>query len=276
LLRETWASRHLFSERVIERVFLMGRSSKEDVQKKLQAESEKYGDIVQGDFMDVYKNLTLKGLMGLKWISTYCRQADFAIKADDDAFVNIFNLLHVLKQNEGKKKVVACSVWGDNSMPILRDPSKCSKWCVRFNEFPGQRYFPKYCAGLTYALSRDLIPLMYNASFTTPFFWIDDVYLTGLLPAKVKNVEYISLANNFTLKQDDAIAQLKDLNKPLTHIIVHAKRSEEFMNMWNMLLKRLPFDDVKLISTELIEQNAYLKKILASPVKKPKVDQSKT
>ena len=274
LLRATWASTTLFSERIVERVFLMGHSEKADVQKKVEVESEKYGDIVQGDFMDNYKNLTLKGLMGLRWVTKYCRQAAFAIKADDDAFVNIFSLLNFLKQHEDKKRLLACPLWSANTMPILRDPNKCAKWCVRFDEFPGQRHFPKYCAGLAFVLAQQMIPLMYNASLSTPFFWIDDVYMTGLLPAKVKDVDYVSLIKNFTLKQDEAIAELKDLSKPFTHMMVHAKKSEEFMNMWNMLLKRLPYDDVKLISSDIVEQNVDLKKILTSHVKKNRSDKS--
>ena len=268
LLRQTWISRTLFAERVIERVFLMGRSSKPGVQAKIQAEANTYGDVVQGDFEDNYKNLTLKALMGLKWVSVYCTQAEFAIKADDDAFVNIFNLLHLLEQHRGKKKLLACALWRDNSMPILRDPSKCSKWCVKFNEFPGRRYFPKYCAGLTFVFSTDLVQLLYNTSRTTSFFWIDDVYVTGILPMKVKNMEYISLIKNFTLKQDEALAQLKDANKSMTNLFVHVKKSEDFLPMWQLLLKRLTIDDVKLLGTDVIERSPSMKQLLSREAKK--------
>lgn len=267
LLRQTWTSRTLFSERIIERVFLMGRTDEANLQAKIQAESDRHGDIIQGDFADNYRNLTLKALMGLKWVSTYCRQAEFAIKADDDAFVNIFNLLRLLERHRGKKRLLACPLWGDNSMPILRDPSKCAKWCVKYNEFPGRRYFPKYCAGLTFVLSVDLVQLLYKASKTTPFFWIDDVYVTGILPMKVKDVEYVSLIKNFTLKPEEAMAQLKNVNKSLTHLFVHAKKPEGFLPMWQQLLNRLPLDDIRLLSTDTIEQVPALKKAISPGAK---------
>ena len=44
-------------------------------------------------FQDIYYNLTLKTVMGLKWTSIYCNQAKYIMKTDDDIFVNI-PLLH--------------------------------------------------------------------------------------------------------------------------------------------------------------------------------------
>ena len=260
LLRETWASRTLFKHRIIERVFLMGRSDKPDLEAKILAESHRYGDIIQGDFHDDYRNLTLKALMGLKWVATYCEQAEFAIKADDGAFINIFSLLHLLEGYRGKKNLLACPLWGDNSMPILRDPAKCAKWCVRYNEFPGRRYFPKYCAGLTFVLSADLVQQLYAASKTTPFFWIDDVFVTGILPTKVKDVKYVSLIKNFTLKQEEAMAQLQDVNTSLTYLFVHAKKPEGYLPMWQQLLKRLPLTEVQLLNPDVIDQVPDMKK----------------
>ena len=46
----------------------------------LEEEHKLYRDIVQGSFIENYKNLTLKSIMGLKWVSQYCKEAPFAIK----------------------------------------------------------------------------------------------------------------------------------------------------------------------------------------------------
>ena len=73
--------------------------------------------------------------------------------------------------------------------------------CVKYNEFPGRSHFLQYCTGLTFIMSCDIIPEMYKALYSTPFFWIDDVYVTGALTPKVKNIEYIDLVKNFTLKE---------------------------------------------------------------------------
>ncbi len=66
------------------------------------------------------------------------------------------------------------------------------KWlfcrCVEEHEFPGRTGYPKYCAGINFILSADLVPELYRASFSTGFFWVDDVFATGILPLKVNNI----------------------------------------------------------------------------------------
>ena len=44
-------------------------------------------------FQDTYHNLTLKTIMGLKWMAIFCPQAEFVLKTDDDIYVNV-DLLH--------------------------------------------------------------------------------------------------------------------------------------------------------------------------------------
>jgi len=75
------------------------------------------------------------------------------------------------------------------------------KWCVKRSELRGRTRFPQYCAGIGYTLSSALLGLLYNASTTTPFFWIDDVYVTGLLAKKLPaSVKYVDTGRHFTSK----------------------------------------------------------------------------
>jgi hypothetical protein len=46
-------------------------------------------DIVQEDFLDSYRNVSLKSAAMLKWSYTYCPSAKYTLKGDDDMFVNI-------------------------------------------------------------------------------------------------------------------------------------------------------------------------------------------
>lgn len=190
----------------------MGKADNEHTQKRVEEESDRYGDIVIGDFPDNYENLTIKGIFGLKWLSMYCKNVKYAIKADDDAFLNIFKMLNLMNRYEDHKRVVMCGLW--TVMPILRDSNKCMKWCVRYSEFPGRQLFPKYCAGVTYTLSREIVDDMYSYASKTPFFWIDDVYITGLLLGKTKNVEYINLLRNITLREKRALDQYLNSSIP--------------------------------------------------------------
>ncbi|KAI0234284.1 Beta-1,3-galactosyltransferase 1, partial [Lamellibrachia satsuma] len=177
LVRQTWANRRLLKYHNSRVVFLLGLPKNNETQVKLRAEFAQHGDIVQGNFDDDYRNLTLKGIMGLKWISTYCAQAQYALKSDDDAFVNIFGLLDVMEKNTDKKRLIACVAYNEGSMPILRYPRKCYKWCIKYWELIGRSHYPQYCSGLAFLLSREMVSEMYAASLKTPFFWVDDAYV---------------------------------------------------------------------------------------------------
>ena len=240
-IRDTWANPDLFLDGRTKVVFVMGKASDDSAKETVQNEIEKYGDIVQGDFLDDYQNLTIKGILGLKWLSSYCKQAKYAIKADDDAFVNIFKLLKLLEK-QSNPRLVACPLW--KTMPILRESEKCMKWCVKYSEFPGKNFFPKYCAGLSFTLSRDVAQDMYQAASSTPFFWIDDVYITGLLLGKTKNVEYIDLLKNFTLKEAEALKQYTNYDVQETYYFSHVRNSNNMGLLWHATLERLPAENL--------------------------------
>ena len=55
-------------------------------------ENIQYADIVQGNFVDSYHNLSYKATMGNLWVSEFCEQAEFVVKADDDVFIDIFEV----------------------------------------------------------------------------------------------------------------------------------------------------------------------------------------
>ena len=45
-------------------------------------------------------------------------------------------------------------------------------------------YFPPYCSGSAYVVTIEAAVAMYEASLRVPFFWVDDVWTTGLVPPK--------------------------------------------------------------------------------------------
>ena len=49
-------------------------------------------------FQDTYQNLTIKTVMGLKWMSIFCPKAKYVLKTDDDIFVNIPLLIKALEK----------------------------------------------------------------------------------------------------------------------------------------------------------------------------------
>jgi len=140
-------------------------------------------------------------------------------------------------------------------MPILRDPKTCMKWCVKLNELRGRTRFPQYCAGIGYIVSSPLLPLLYNASKSTPFFWIDDVYITGLLPRKLPDgVTYVDTGKHFTSKEDEAMKQYENVSEPVKYYYVHSRDKKKFMMMWKMTIRRLTTEQKQMISDNVISQ----------------------
>jgi len=99
-IRESWglADNYDVNVRV---VFIVGRTADDpdgrDVQCNLMLESDLYNDIIQENFVDSYHNMTYKAIAGLRWIDERCSHARWVLKADDDVFVNMFNLLRYLQ-----------------------------------------------------------------------------------------------------------------------------------------------------------------------------------
>lgn len=234
LLRTTWLELARTDERRnVAWIFLLGRSEDPAVNEQVKAEAISRRDIVQGDFVDDYKNLTLKAVMGLKWIAAHCSLVRFAIKADDDTFVNTIALLNALKLYEADRKLLLCSVWNEGQMPILRNRSSCLKWCVEEGQFPGRRFYPRYCAGLAFVMSGDLVPLLYERSKATPSFWIDDVYVTGLLPLGLREVQYVPIVKR-TYLRDTVLKDLLSRHIPFTYLFLHLPDKDEYSHVWKL------------------------------------------
>jgi beta-1,3-galactosyltransferase 1 len=256
LLRETWANPNLFRRKLFTTVFLLGLTENAGVQESVRKEFEQHRDILQGDFADTARNSTLKGLMALQYVSEFCSHASYVIKTNDDTFLNVFEMINVMNRSRSHRNAVICPLWQDNSMKILRDPKTCMEWCVADDELPGRTHFPQYCAGLAFILSRDLIRPLYEISRSTPYFWIDDVYITGLLipriVAKYGSVHYVDIIQNLTQVEGDMESQYAERYKPATYVVAKIYTPSVFRRVWKSLLNRLTPVQFKLLSDAVI------------------------
>jgi hypothetical protein len=84
---------------------LQGKSK--EIQEKIQDENDNFGDIIQIEMSDFYRNLPLKMAGLLNWVNTNCRQVDFVLKIDDDMYLNVHVLAHFVKTyyESGKMKI---------------------------------------------------------------------------------------------------------------------------------------------------------------------------
>ncbi|GFS21574.1 beta-1,3-galactosyltransferase 1 [Elysia marginata] len=70
-------------------------------------------------------------------------------------------------------------------MPIFPQAQKVirsnsNKWFVSEQEYPF-RFYPPWCKGYGVFMTRDVVKKLYLASSDIRDFWIDDVYVTGIL-----------------------------------------------------------------------------------------------
>lgn len=184
-IRKTWTNNSYLDPKLgtVKVLFLLGQIHNTKIQADLEHEFAEFKDILQGDFEDDYHNLSVKGVMGFKWITERCLNAKVVIKVDDDVVVNMGEVLADLGTYM-KPKTVMCRI--STRAPIFR--KKTEKWYVPEHLFPNQQYFPSYCTGVYVSFSIDLIPKLLQSAYVTPHFWIDDVYLYGLLLYNVPNV----------------------------------------------------------------------------------------
>ncbi|XP_077993956.1 beta-1,3-galactosyltransferase 1-like [Glandiceps talaboti] len=172
-IRKTWG-RHQrlgkFSDKNVITLFLLGKPKNTSIQMALHQEDRLYHDIIQEDFIDSYKNLTIKTIMGLKWAYYYCQEAKYVMKTDDDMLVNTRTMVTYLETADTTEFMVG---WMFKNPKVVRDPN--SKWFVPLEQYPYALY-PPYCVGTGYVMSADVAFNVYMTSLKTSFFWLEDVY----------------------------------------------------------------------------------------------------
>jgi len=50
-----------------------------EVTARIVEESEVHHDLIQGNFIDAYRNMTYKHVMGLKWATYFCQNARYTM-----------------------------------------------------------------------------------------------------------------------------------------------------------------------------------------------------
>ena len=235
LIRSTWANnKYLKSKAKV--IFLIGRSTESIVNLKIKNESLKYADIVQNDFMDTYYNLTIKTIMGFKWVSNFCQNAKYTLKIDDDVVVNIPFLIDYLeglvKKNTNQKNTLIGKCF--ESRGVIRDIN--SKFYISKDEFK-EDYYVQYCEGPAYTLSTDLALSMYNSSLYTEFFKFEDVYV-GVL-AKNLNSTFSYINKNYRYpKKFNKYCDLEDDDQLNEKYFIYSADGD-FKDIWNFLEKYL-------------------------------------
>ncbi|XP_060078100.1 beta-1,3-galactosyltransferase 1-like [Ylistrum balloti] len=178
-IRNTWGL-FLKQQQNVRMVFFLGVQNKENIQNKVFEENHTYHDIVQEDFWDSYRNLSIKSVGALKWMKNYCNIAKFGLKVDDDIFVNIPNLMEMLSKVTHPRIIIGHLFVGARPIQDIH-----SKWHTAKEDFPRDVY-PPYVSGTCYVMSLQAAIDIYQVSLYTKLFWLEDIYITGICAEKAK------------------------------------------------------------------------------------------
>ena len=186
VIRQTWASDHKVH-------FVIGRPTNSSLQTMIDQEAARYGDIIQASFADTYRNLTYKSVAGLAWFRDYCT-SPFMLKIDDDLYVNVKGVERFLKTEAKLQNEIYCQI--ARHAQVIRSPkSHYSKWLVTRQEYSGDHY-PDYCPGSFGAIiGRTATATLLDQVHNVPFFWLEDVYITGLLRERT-SLRLVQIAGN--------------------------------------------------------------------------------
>ncbi|XP_059612448.1 beta-1,3-galactosyltransferase 5-like [Phlebotomus argentipes] len=169
------------------RIFLLAEIPVQEkfiTQSAIEGEHKRFQDVLQGNFVDAYRNLTYKHVMGLKWATLNCSRASFIVKMDDDTVFDstkLRSLLEEFRVSHDEGELLLSGYVQSNQKPIRMKPSK---WFVSHREFRDAIY-PQYLSGWLYMTNQRTAQELVIASQKTPFFWIDDIFVTGILGKKL-------------------------------------------------------------------------------------------
>nr|XP_018902208.1 PREDICTED: beta-1,3-galactosyltransferase 5 [Bemisia tabaci]XP_018902209.1 PREDICTED: beta-1,3-galactosyltransferase 5 [Bemisia tabaci] len=189
LIRSTWGQE-------LTTIFLLGETTPA-LQEAIETENSLHHDIVQGNFIDSYRNLTYKHVMGFKWASYHCPGAKYLLKTDDDVFVNVLFLRKFIESKlspTGARKLILCDI----QVTVVQRSFR-SKWRVSPKEY-SKNWYPQICKGWAILYSPDVSFQLYHIARKAPFFWIDDIYVSGIL-APMLNVS-LSSVYPFAIQRD--------------------------------------------------------------------------
>lgn len=211
-MRRSFSNDVLLNNFNVARIFLLGLapSDKYTTQKSIEDESHRFGDLVQGNFHEAYRNLTYKHVMGYKWVSENCPHAKYVIKMDDDIAVDIRGFLNLLQTTVLPERNLLAGYILRN-LPAIREPA--NKWYVTSHEYPDKLY-PPFLSGWLYVTNPQTVKSLLRLSYDQKYLWIDDVFVTGIL-AKRARIRHYDLSKYFAVHAELLQCCITDLKKQI-------------------------------------------------------------
>lgn len=231
VIRETWGS--IVRKRRLTMYFIVGLvhpewNNRSMIQEMIMAEDAQYNDILQTQFIDSYRNLTLKTIAMMGWLSEYnCTDHDrYVLKVDDDMLVNIDEIDQYAQSNPMPNGRTFIGRLAINWKPF-RNPR--SKYYCPESIYKG-KYYPKFVSGPSYMFTIDAAePLFKQAKLDSNVFYLEDVYITGILSERlgINRTNHLSFTNIHSyIKRNDS----------LRHWTSHDWNATQLRSYWKQFL----------------------------------------
>ncbi|KAM9642254.1 LOW QUALITY PROTEIN: beta-1,3-galactosyltransferase 9 [Trichechus inunguis] len=184
LIRKTWGNMTSVQGHSILTLFALGMPLLVTTQQEIDKESHNNNDIIEGIFLDTSENQTLKIIAMTQWAVTFCPNALFILKVEEEIFVDLPTLVdYLLNLKERLEEIYVGRVIHQDTPN--RDPR--NQEFVPLNEYPG-KYYPNYCSGEAFIMSQDVTWMMYVVFKEVPIMVPADVFVgicaksIGLIP----------------------------------------------------------------------------------------------
>nr|ACO14862.1 Beta-1,3-galactosyltransferase 1 [Caligus clemensi] len=166
-------------------IFVLGRNGSNWSIPELSDEIEGYGDILVGNFIDTYYNLTLKLVSAFEFTLNTEWKPKIVVTVDDDMFINVPVFLRKIKDlNSNCEGPYLLGYTGANYQPLVDNSNNKNirKWGVPPYLASSNQSFPPYTHGAMVIMSFETVECIYKEAFNLPFFHIDDAFITGFCP----------------------------------------------------------------------------------------------
>ena len=213
-------------------VFSLGSSVFHGESTEILMENEIYQDIVQLSFVDDWRNLTLKTIASLSWYKNYCSHAKYYIKVDDDAVINVDNLVSNLATFSNSHAIIG---------HLLKTNAPCFVWWRQQHCMPPEQHFkldyldryPPYPAGPMYVMTQAAVILLVNHAKLTSrkdLYFLEDVYITLL--AREIGIDVIDNPQFLFCSQ---LSERNFQEKVANAIVIYDCSSKQFNTIWSLI-----------------------------------------
>jgi len=177
-IRKTWGNARHYENYPAQVVFLLGLDSAQ-AEKKFD-ELEKDDDLLVGDFVDSFHNLTYKDSLFLTWMKHECPSATYVFKGDDDTLVNPFELEKLIKKEDERQALLEKPMGSVYGSLMQYQPVNRGKGRYGDKLWPSNHY-PTYVSGGGFLMNRKAAMAIQYYIKITPKIDIDDAFIGALI-----------------------------------------------------------------------------------------------